>query len=141
MKLFHFLIVALFFLSSIFLHSQNKVVHGRVVTLTSLPVANFTVKAKKSGAQITTDTLGRFSIVTEQKDLLYFQGKVFRNKKMRINKKTPDSLIVHVDFIVTPENKKLAVGYGYVSEDQLINAVSHLGNKQVDFCHYNNIFE
>lgn len=141
MKLSSSFILLLFVFSVSSLFSQNRVVHGKVVTLDTLAVANFVVKAKKSGAQITTDTIGRFSILTEQKDLLYFKGKVFRNKKMRINEKTPDTLLVHVDFIITPENKKIAIGYGYIPEDQLINAVSHLGNNQMGFCHYNNIFE
>lgn len=134
-----FLLAALF--SSALLHSQNKVVKGKVLTLNSLPVSNFVVEAKKSGAQITTDSLGTFSIVTEQKDLLFFKGKVFRSKKVRINQKTVDSLMVHVRFIDTPENKKIAVGYGYVDEDQLMNAVSNLRNNQIDFCSYNTIFD
>lgn len=121
--------------------NPNRVISGQVSTLNDLPVANFLIEAKKSGAAVKTDSTGMFSIIVNPKDVLLFKGKVFRNEKVRINKNTPDSIQVKVDFIVTPRNKELAVGYGYVSEDNLINAVSQLERQEVDFCSYNDMFE
>lgn len=123
------------------LEAQNRVVNGRVFTLDSLPVANFTVVAQKSGAAITTDSLGYFNIVTLNKDVLFFEGKVFRNKKVRVTPKLDDTLVVKVHFKMTEENEKLAIGYGYVSKDNLTSAIGHLDRRQQDFCSYNNVFD
>ncbi|PWE00223.1 TonB-dependent receptor plug domain-containing protein [Marinilabilia rubra] len=135
------LLSTLIFLSVFSIHGQTRVIEGKVTTLKDLPVANFEVKAKKSGAAITTDSLGRFSIVTSSKDVLLFKGKVFRNKRVRITDKITDSVHVEVEFIPGPENRKRAIGYGYVSEDNLINSISHLGRADADFCNYSDIFE
>ncbi|WP_291862454.1 TonB-dependent receptor plug domain-containing protein [Marinilabilia sp.] len=134
-------ILVLVMMSGISMNAQTRIVEGQVTTLDNLPVANFEIRAKKSGAGINTDSVGKFSIVTMEKDVLLFKGKVFRNERVRINDKVKDSLFVMVEFIPTPENKKLAVGYGYVSESDLINSVSHMDSKDDDFCNYSDIFE
>ena len=123
------------------LNGQTRVIEGKVITLQDLPVANFEIHAKKSGAAIQTDSLGRFSIATKPKDVLLFKGKVFKNKRVRINDEIKDSLIVQVEFIPTPENEKRAIGYGYVSKDDLLNSVSHMDRRNADFCNYANIYE
>jgi TonB-dependent SusC/RagA subfamily outer membrane receptor len=122
-------------------HSQNRVVTGQVLTLNDLPVANFEIEAKKGETGAITDSAGWFTIVTYPKDVLLFKGKVFRNERMKINNRTPDTVYVNVEFINTPENKELAVGYGYVEEDELLHSVSHLDSEQADFSQYNDIFE
>ncbi len=141
MKTFILNIIALIFLGSFSLDAQTRMVEGQVTTLDDLPVANFEVRAKKSGAGILTDSIGKFSIITQKRDVLLFKGKVFRNERVRINDKVNDSVFVKVDFIPTPKNKQLAIGYGYVSENDLINSVSHMDSENVNFCQYNNIFE
>lgn len=135
------IITVLILFTGLILNGQNRVIEGKVTTLKDLPVANFEVRAKKSGAAIITDSLGRFSIVTEPKDVLLFKGKVFRNERLRINDKITDSVHVEVEFIPGPENNKRAIGYGYVSEEDLLNSVSHLNQDNVDFCNYSNIYE
>ena len=134
-------IIALFFIGGFSLNAQTRIIEGQVTTLDSLPVANFEVRAKKSGAAINTDSVGKFSIVTNEKDVLLFKGKVFRNERVRINDKVKDSVFVKVEFIPTEENQKRAIGYGYVSKKDLINSVSHMNSKEVDFCSYSDIFE
>jgi TonB-dependent SusC/RagA subfamily outer membrane receptor len=141
MKAFILNIVALIFIGGFSLNSQTRIVQGQVTTLDDLPVANFEVRAKKSGAGISTDSVGKFSIVTKEKDVLLFKGKVFRNERVRINDKTKDSIFVKVEFIPTPENQKRAIGYGYVSEKDLVNSVSHMDSQNDDFCSYSDIFE
>lgn len=123
------------------IHSQNRVVTGRVLTLNDLPVANFKVEAKKSETGAMTDSAGWFTIVTYPKDVLLFKGKVFRNERLRINQRTPDTVYLNVEFINTPENKEIAVGYGYVEEDELLHSISHLDSGQADFSQYRDIFE
>lgn len=141
MKNYFFSIILLVILAGFSTTAQTRIVQGQVITLDNLPVANFEVHARKSGAAISTDSLGRFSIVTKEKDVLLFKGKVFRNERVRINEEVKDSLFVHVNFILTPENKKRAVGYGYVDESELINSISHMSPDNEDFCNYSDIFE
>lgn len=139
-RLFTILLIMIFALSA-YSQSQTRVINGKVSTLDNLPVANFEVEAKKSGANVKTDSLGQFTVVTKPRDVLLFKGKVFRNERVRIKEGTPDSVFIHVDFIKTEKNKELAIGYGYVEEDKLVNAVSSFDRKQANFCRYNNIFE
>lgn len=139
-RLFTILLIMIFALSA-YSQSQTRVINGKVSTLDDLPVANFEVEAKKSGANVKTDSLGQFTVVTKPRDVLLFKGKVFRNERVRIKEGTPDSVFIHVDFIKTEKNKELAIGYGYVEEDKLVNAVSSFDRKQANFCRYNNIYE
>lgn len=123
--------------------SQTRVIEGYVTTLNDLTVANLRVSAQKSGSAVLTDSMGRFTLVALEKDILLFtsRDKVFDNKKVRINRRTPDTLMVPVKFMNTPENRELAVGYGYVKQNALTNAVSQMENKNNNFCHYSDIFE
>jgi len=141
MKTYFTIFLAMIFALSAYSQSQMRVINGKVSTLNGLPVANFKIEAKKSGANAMTDSLGHFKIVTETKDVLLFKGKVFRNERVRIKEETQDSVFVHVDFIKTEKNKERAIGYGYVDKDDLVNAVSSFDSKQADFCSYNDIFE
>lgn len=141
MKTYFTILITIIFALSAYSQAQTKVINGKVSTLNGLPVANFEVEAKKSGANAMTDSLGHFKIVTEQKDVLLFKGKVFRNKRVRIKEKTTDSVFVHVDFIKTEKNRERAIGYGYVDKDDLVNAVSSFDRKQTNFCNYDDIFE
>ena len=141
MKISFTILLAMFFTFSAYSQAQTRVIYGDVSTLNDLPVANFEIEAKKSGANAMTDSVGQFSIVTHPRDVLLFKGKVFRNERVRIKEKTPDSISVHVDFIKSERNKELAIGYGYIDKDKLLNAVSSFDRSQADFCNYNNIFE
>lgn len=141
MKTYFTILLAMIFAISTYSQGQTRVIYGEVSTLNDLPVANFEIEAKKSGANEMTDSLGQFAIVTKSRDALLFKGKVFRNKRVRIKEKTPDSISVQLDFIKSERNKQLAIGYGYVEEDKLVNAVSSFDREQANFCTYSNIFE
>ena len=142
MKTYFFTILALLIFSiSAYAQNQTRVIYGEVTTLNDLPVANFEVRAKKSGASALTDSTGVFRIVTQPRDVLLFKGKVFRNERMRIKEKTADSVSVHVEYIESEKNRERAIGYGYVSREDLLNSVSSFDRQQADFCSYDNIFD
>lgn len=141
MKTYFTIILAMIFALSAYSQTQTRVIYGEVSTLNELPVAHFEVQAKKSGSTALTDSLGQFRIITQPRDVLLFKGKVFRNERVRIKEKTPDTISVQVDFIKSEKNKELAIGYGYVDKDELLNAVSSFDGNDADFCSYNNIFE
>ncbi|GAO31187.1 TonB-dependent receptor [Geofilum rubicundum JCM 15548] len=123
--------------------AQTRVVEGFVTTLNDLTVSNLRVTAEKAGSAVMTDSLGRFTIVTNAKDVLRLTSRdnIFKDSKVRINRRTPDTLNIHLTFNNTPENQELVVGYGYVKRSELTQSVSQMENKRNDFCHYSNIFE
>ncbi len=145
MRLFKFASIGKTFLSLslIFLftaaNGQTKVVRGTVTTFTDLPVGNVEVTAKESGSSVKTLADGSFTIVTNEKDVLLFKGIVFEDKKAKI-KKSMENVDVSLDFIETPENIEMAVGYGYVSSLDNLNAASKAYSDQ-GFCNFSDIFE
>ncbi|ASB48055.1 TonB-dependent receptor plug domain-containing protein [Alkalitalea saponilacus] len=139
MKRFYF-IGLLFFLVLGGMHAQ-RVVQGYVLTLDDFTVSNIEIRAKNSGAAVQSDSAGHFVIVTEERDVLTFSGKVFDRERVRINRRTPDTLEVNIKFKNTPENRQLAVGYGYMNERDITFAASQIDHKREDFCMYSDVFE
>ena len=120
---------------------QTKVVRGKVTTLNDLGVAHINVISKNSKSSVKTDSIGEYFIVCAEKDVLTFKGKVFRSKKVKINPSTLDSVNVKLYFISTEKNKEIAVGYGYITKDELTSAVSYMDRQTIDFTQYSDIFE
>lgn len=127
------------FLSS-FVLAQNKVVYGKLTTFNTYPVQNVEVSAKKAKTTVTSDSLGQFSIVCFENDIIRIRPKTFKpvNKKVRPD---TDSLFINLLFIDSKSNRELAVGYGYINEKDLLYAASHLEQENNDFCNYANIFD
>jgi len=127
------------FLSS-FVLAQNKVVYGKLTTFNTYPVQNVEVTAKKAKTTVTSDSLGQFSIVCFENDVIRIKPKTFKpvNKKV---KPDTDSLFINLLFINTKSNRELAVGYGYINKENLTYATSHLEQENNDFCNYANIFD
>lgn len=123
------------------LNAQTKVIRGKVTTLNDLRVRNIDVKAKKAKSWVKTDSVGEYFIVCNDNDVLVFKGKVFRAQNVKIKPGTVDSVNIKLQFIQTTKNKEIAVGYGYMNEDQMTSAVSYMDNTNEDFCRYTNIFE
>jgi TonB-dependent SusC/RagA subfamily outer membrane receptor len=138
MKLLIIFLLTIFVTASV--AAQHRAVYGTVYLSNDLYLSNISVSAKKAGTQTRTDSLGNFTIVCNEKDVLIFEGKTFNNSRKRITSKT-DSVKVQMYFTENPENVKLAVGYGYISKERATHAQSMLTNKQDDFCSYSNIFE
>ena len=127
------------FLSS-FVLAQNKVIHGKLTTFNTYPVQNVEVSAKKAKTTVTSDSLGQFSIVCFENDVIRIRPKTFKpvNKKVRPD---TDSLFINLLFIDSKSNRELAVGYGYINKKDLLYAASHLEQENNDFCNYANIFD
>ena len=127
------------FLSS-FVLAQNKVIYGKLTTFNTYPVQNVEVSAKKAKTTVTSDSLGQFSIVCFENDIIRIRPKTFKpvNKKVRPD---TDSLFINLLFIDSKSNRELAVGYGYINEEDLLYAASHLEQENNDFCNYANIFD
>ena len=122
------------------LFGQNKVVYGKLTIYNTFPVKNVEIKSKKAKATITTDSLGQFSIVCHEKDVIQIKAKTFQAVSRRVGPNT-DSLFINLLFIDSKVNRERAVGYGYISEEDLLYAVDHLEDENNDFCSYSNVFD
>jgi len=116
----------------------TKVVYGQTQTLNDLPVSGISVTSKKAKSTAVSDSLGNFMIVCNEKDRLSFKAKVFHSKKVKINSKTPERIDVKLNFVPTPKNVDLAIGYGYIKESDRTHAIQ---GRKIDYCKYNTVYD
>lgn len=122
------------------LQAQTRVVNGRLTVFDTYPVKNIEVSSKKAGATATSDSLGHFSLVCKEKDVIKVDPRAFKPARKKVNAETK-SVIINLQFIDSEENRQIAVGYDYVNEDELNYGVSHMENEHEDFCSYTNIYD
>jgi TonB-dependent SusC/RagA subfamily outer membrane receptor len=128
------------FLFIVSIHAQNRVIHGKLTVFNTYPVRNVEVFAKKAKTSTMTDSLGRFSIVCNDNDIIRIKPKAFKPVNKRITPKT-DSLNINLYFIDNKTNREIATGYGYINKNDLLYGVNHLQQENNDFCNYANIFD
>ena len=75
-----------------------------------------------------------------KEDVIRIKPKTFKPVSIRVGPDA-DSLIVNLVFINTRKNREIAVGYGYVKEEDLTHAVSHLEQENNEYCHYHDIYD
>ena len=119
---------------------QNRVVNGKLTVFNTYPVRYVEVTAKKAKTAVMSDSLGQFSIVCLKNDIIRIRLKTFQPVSRKVGPDT-DSLFINLLFIDSESNRELSVGYGYISEKDLLYAVSHLEQENNDFCNYSNIFD
>jgi len=120
--------------------SQNRAIYGELKVFNTFPVRNVEINAKKAGTSVSSDSLGHFSIVCFPNDIIRIKTKPFQPVRRKVNPDT-DSLFINLVFIDSESNRELSVGYGYISEQDLLYGVSHLEQENNDFCSYSNIFD
>jgi TonB-dependent SusC/RagA subfamily outer membrane receptor len=121
-------------------HTQSRVVYGKLTTFNTFPVQNVEVTSKKANATTMSDALGHFSIVCLENDIIQIKPKAFESIKKKVSAET-DSLFLNLDFIDTPSNREIAVGYGYIEEQNLNYGISYSEQQNNEFCSYSDIFE
>ena len=136
------IIIALLFITFLTIHvsAQNRVVYGKLTVFNTYPVMNVEIVAKKAKTSIRSDSLGQFTIVCFEKDVIQIKPKTFKTVTKKIGPNT-DTLNINLLFLDTKSNRELAVGYGYISEENLIYAVNHLEQENNDFCNYTDVYE
>ncbi|MBN2480790.1 MAG: TonB-dependent receptor plug domain-containing protein [Bacteroidales bacterium] len=97
-------LLSLSFLSMAALFSQSRVIQGRVTVFDSIPVVNASVVVKSTDFTQLTDSLGFFSVVCNESDIIRISAQGFRNFKTRINPKE----------LTLPVNLKLKKGDVYL---------------------------
>jgi TonB-dependent SusC/RagA subfamily outer membrane receptor len=120
--------------------AQTRVVYGKLTAYNKYPVRNIEVKTKKSKASVKSDSLGMFSIVCNEEDKVVIKPKAFKTVSRKVDEDT-DTLFINLVFINTKANREIATGYGYINQEDLTYAMSHLEQENNEFCNYTNIFE
>jgi len=138
-KLIFPLLILIFVLTQS-ISAQTRVVYGKLTAFNKYALANIEVKAKKSKASVKSDSAGNFTIVCANKDMIRIKPKAFKAVSRKVDEKT-DTLSINLLFIDTKTNRNLATGYGYIEEQDLTYAVSHLQQENNEFCNYTNIFD
>jgi len=137
MKFYLILATALLITSATY--AQNRVIYGKLTAYNSFPVMNVEVTSKKAKATTMSDSLGNFSIVCLEKDVVMIKPKGFQAVNKKVDKKT-DSLNINLVFIDTKKNRELAVNSGFMTETNLNYAVSNLVEENNDYCKYTDIY-
>jgi len=121
--------------------AQNRVVHGKLTAYNTFPVMNVEVSSKKAKATTMSDSLGHFSIVCLEKDVIMIKPKVFEPVNEKVNEDDTDSISINLVFIDTKKNREIAVNSGFMTETNLNYAVLHLEEQNNDYCKYTDIYE
>lgn len=122
------------------IQAQTRVVHGTLTVFDTYPVKNIEVSSKKAKATTMSDSLGQFSIVCMEKDVIKVSPIAFKPVRKKVHADT-ETVIINLQFIDSEENREIAVGYGYISEKDLTFGVSHMENENDKFCSYTNIYD
>ncbi|KPK84613.1 MAG: hypothetical protein AMS27_09410 [Bacteroides sp. SM23_62_1] len=137
MKQLIIVVAGVFLSTSVF---AQRVVHGKLTAFNTYLVKNVIVTTKKAKTAVTSDSLGEFSIVCMENDVIKIKPRTFKPVNKRVGPDT-DSLVINLLFIDSKANREMAVGYGYMSERDLAYGVTHLEQENNDFCNYADIFD
>ena len=132
MKFYLILATALIITSATY--AQNRVVYGKLTAYNSFPVMNVEITSKKAKATTMSDSLGNFSIVCLEKDVVMVKPKGFQSVNKKVNDDDTDTLHINLVFIDTKKNRELAVNSGYMTETNLNYAVANLETENNDYC-------
>lgn len=134
-----FLIGAIICMMTLATTAQNRVVNGQLTAYKTFPVMNVEVTSKKAKATTMSDSLGNFSLVCLEKDVVMVKPKGFRSINQKVVGET-DTLKINLVFIDTQKNRQMAIDYGYMREVDLNYAVSNLEAANNDYCKYTDIY-
>jgi len=119
--------------------AQNTVVNGKLTAYDSFPVMNVEITSKKAKATTMSDSLGNFSILCLEKDLVQIKAKGFKPENIKVNNET-NSLKINLVFIDTKKNRELAINSGYLTEINLNYATTNLAEENNNYCKYPDMY-
>jgi TonB-dependent SusC/RagA subfamily outer membrane receptor len=138
MKFYLILATALIITSAAY--AQNRVVYGNLTAYNAFPVMNVEITSKKAKATTMSDSLGNFSIVCLEKDVIMVKPKGFQAVNKKVKADDTDTLNINLVFIDTKKNRELAVNSGFITEINLNYAVANLQEENNDYCKYTDIY-
>jgi len=139
-KVFILTITITTLLFSLGLNAQERVIHGMITTFDSIPLIDVNIRVHSTKQTVLSDTLGYFSVSCNSKDRLKIMANGFytQNVKLKGNIKF---VAVNMKLRSIKNDDAVAIGYGYVSEKDKLNAIDGLTNADTDFLQYNSVME
>jgi len=126
------------FLSNV--QAQDRVIQGKVTTFDSIPLIGAAVKVQSTKQEVFTDSLGNFSVGCNHNDKLKVSAHGFLNQNVKL---TSNIRFAAINLKLKPgeKSREIAIGYGYVSDADKLNAVASLTKDDTDFSRYDNIYD
>lgn len=125
---------------NILANGQDKVIQGVVTTFDSIPLIDATVELRSSKKVVQTDSLGRFTIMGENKEKLKVGAKGFYSQSVKISGKEK---FVMVDLKIKPgtDNVETVIGYGHVKDRNKLAAAVSIHQNGMDFSSFDNMYD
>ena len=110
-------------------------VYGQVTSFKHFMLKNVEINAKKTRTKAITDSLGQFAIMSRPGDVLIFKANGFQPSRRKVTK-DDEFFNVNMIFVESKKNEKIAVGYGYMDEEDLTHALTKFRHNNNDFERY-----
>lgn len=134
--------VVVFLYSTSVLSQKNKgelvTIQGAVTAFEHFAVANAEVTARKTKTKALTDSLGHYQIMARAGDVLVFSANGFEKNKRKVSA-GGGPLEVNLILLEGQKHRKVAVGYGHMSEKDLIYAIQNYSDLNNDYLKYTDI--
>jgi len=135
-----FLTVSFLFLAYLAAAQDSVSITGIVTTAEKFPLNKVKIVVDKSKNVAFSDSSGLFSISCQEKDVLVFSAKGFRDKKLKPGKQI--NYKVDLTYIDTDAAYNNAIINGHISEAELQKVIQEKEAKNAkDYSKYNSIFE
>jgi hypothetical protein len=119
---------------------DKKSVTGIVTSFKKVPLNKVKITSSKSGEVVYTDSEGKFSMHSFEKDALNISAEGFENKKLKVGKE--NTYVIDLQYKDNVTNFNAAVSNKHISEDALRQAINSAKLKNVkDYSHYSSIYE
>jgi len=119
---------------------ENKSVTGIVTCFKNFPLNKVKITSSKSDEAVYTDSDGKFSVQSFEKDVLNISAEGFENKKIKVGKE--NTYVIDLQYKDNVTNFNAAVSNGHIPEDALRQAINSAKLKNVkDYSHYSSIYE
>ena len=126
--------------SSEAMSQDKKSVTGIVTSFKKFPLNKVKITSSKSGEVVYTDSEGKFSMQSFEKDALNISAEGFENKKIKVGKE--NTYVIDLPYKDNVTNFNDAISNGHISEYSLRQAINSAKLKNVkDYSHYSSIYE
>lgn len=119
---------------------DKKLVTGIVTSFKQIPLNRAKITSSKSDEVVYSDSGGRFSMQSFEKDALTVSAAGFENRKIKVGKE--NTYVVDLPYKDNTSNFNAAVSNGHIAEDALRQAINSQKLKNVkDYSIYSSIYE
>jgi hypothetical protein len=134
------LVTAVFFFHAVSSGQEVITIKGVVTAFENCALNHVTVRSSKTGTQVLSDSIGRFSIGCADKDILIFSAAGFIDRKVKI--KEAKEMYVNLNYGYSGNSFDEAVKNGHITAASLELMLSKYPNKgQKDYSGYQDIYE